>query len=205
MDPRTWFRAILVFHVNPNEGRSTEEGAVGRAVHDCVLVLGLSVKLSKWVCVCMKVYVYMCVYLYYCYNISTWPALKWTGIHANLTYETFKKVFWKWQCNRKVKNRKKNTRWPSFSKSFPSSSWTFSKISFGIVPIIRYPGANKTYIASSIRRKRGQRAYGSETSSVFIQEVWASFMPPPCPVAEERPGLESRSGKAAQGPRAPDV
>lgn len=43
------------------------------------------------------------------------------------------------------------------------------------------------------------RAHGSETPSVFIQEGWASFVPPPGPVAEERPGSESRSRKAAEG------
>lgn len=47
MVPRTWFREILVFHMSPNEGRSSEEGTVERAVHDCVLVLGLSVKYEQ--------------------------------------------------------------------------------------------------------------------------------------------------------------
>lgn len=52
---------MLVFHMSPNEGRSSEEGAVGGAVQDRVLVLGPSVRLSKWVCLCECVCVHVCL------------------------------------------------------------------------------------------------------------------------------------------------
>lgn len=162
---------------------------------------------SSWAsgCVCVNVYVYMCVYLYYCCNVSAWPALKWIVSILTWLMRPWCKLFKK-KCFgndgiiEKLEIEKiKNIWWPSFSESFPSSFWTFRKISFGMVSIIKYPGANKTYIEGSISRERIHRAYGSETSSVLNQEVWASFMPPPCPMAERRPGSENRSVKAAQG------
>lgn len=48
---------------SPNEGSSQEEGAVGKAIHDCLLVLGLNVQLSQCVRLCECIRVHVCLHL----------------------------------------------------------------------------------------------------------------------------------------------